>query len=166
MMDLRIEDLTVTVNGRDLVDRLNLAVASGEVVGLVGPNGSGKSTALRCVYRALRPTGGIVRVGGDDLWRLPLRTGAQRVAALTQQGGADFDFTVAEIVALGRSPHKSGNRPLTEAERAECVRVMEQLDIRHLAERGILELSGGELQRTLIARPRSAAESPDSRRAD
>jgi len=151
-MDLHLDDLTVTVDGRDLVDRLNLTVTSGEVVGLVGPNGSGKSTALRCVYRALRPSGGVVRVGGSDLWRLPLRTGAQRLAALTQEGGADFDFTVAEIVALGRSPHKSGNQPLTEAERAQCVRAMEQLDILHLAHRGILELSGGERQRTLIAR--------------
>lgn len=151
-MELRIEDLTVTVEGRDLVHRLDLTAADGEVVGIVGPNGSGKSTALRCVYRALRPSGGIVRVGGDDLRRLPLRRSAQRVAALTQQGGADFDFTVEEVVALGRAPHKRGEQPLTEAERDLCAQAMAQVDVTHLAQRGILELSGGERQRVLTAR--------------
>lgn len=151
-MELRIEDLTVTVDGRDLVHRLDLTAAAGEVVGLVGPNGSGKSTALRCVYRALRPSDGVVRLGDDDVWRMPLRSSAQSIAALTQQGGADFDFTVAEVVALGRTPHKRGNDPLTAADRELCEQAMEQMDVAHLAARGILELSGGERQRVLMAR--------------
>lgn len=151
-MQLHIDDLTVTVDGRDLVHRLDLTATAGEVVGLVGPNGSGKSTALRCVYRALRPSGGIVRIGGDDVWRMPLRSSAQSIAALTQQGGADFDFTVEEVVALGRTPHKHGNDPLTAAERELCEQAMAQMDVAHLARRGILELSGGERQRVLMAR--------------
>ncbi len=151
-MDLHIEDLTVTVDGRDLVHRLDLAAADGEVLGLVGPNGSGKSTALRTVYRALRPSGGVVRLGGDDVWRLPLRRTAQRIAALTQQSSTDFDFTVSEVVALGRTPHTHGNQPLTAAERELCRHAMEQMDIVHLADRGVLELSGGERQRVLMAR--------------
>lgn len=151
-MDLDIDDLTVTIDGSDLVHRLSLTVASGEILGVVGPNGSGKSTALRCVYRALKPSGGVVRVGGDDTWRLPLRSSARRLAALTQEGGADFDFTVEEVVALGRTPHKQGNQPLTEAERELCRDAMERMDVLHLAQRGILELSGGEKQRALVAR--------------
>ncbi|MEE2058518.1 ABC transporter ATP-binding protein [Rhodococcus artemisiae] len=151
-MDLGLDDLTVTIDGRDLVDRLSLSVSSGEIVGLVGPNGSGKSTALRCVYRALKPSAGIVRIGGDDIWRLPLRDSAQRVAALTQEGGADFDFTVEEVVALGRTPYKRGNDPLTDSERELCARAMNQMDVLDLAHRGIMDLSGGEKQRVLIAR--------------
>lgn len=151
-MELQIDDLTVAIDGRDLVHRLDLSAAHGEVVGLVGPNGSGKSTALRCVYRALQPTRGAVSVDGDDLWQMPLRSSAQRVAALTQESSADFDFTVEEVVALGRAPHKHGNQPLTTAERDLCARAMEQMDVAHLARRGILELSGGEKQRVLMAR--------------
>lgn len=151
-MDLTLADLTVTIDGRDIVDRLSLEASTGEVVGLVGPNGSGKSTALRCVYRALKPTGGVVRIGGDDLQRLSLRDSARRVAALTQDSGADFDFSVEDVVALGRAPYKHGNEPLTDAERDLCVRAMEQMDVLHLATRGILNLSGGERQRVLIAR--------------
>lgn len=159
MMDLRLDDVSVTIEGRAIVDRLRLRAAAGEVVGLVGPNGSGKSTALRSVYRALKPSGGAVWIGDDDLWRLSLREGARRIAALTQEGGADFDFTVEEVVALGRTPHKHGNEPLTAAEREMCVRAMEQMDVLDLAHRGVLKLSGGERQRVLIAR--ALVQQPD-----
>lgn len=151
-MDLELQGLTVEIAGRRLVDELDLSARSGEVMGIVGPNGSGKSTVLRCIYRALRPDSGTVRLGGRDSAALSVRETAQQIAALTQQGGSDFDYTVTEIVALGRTPHKRGNAPLTAAEEEACVRAMEQMDILHLAERGILGLSGGEAQRVLIAR--------------
>ncbi|MFK4068182.1 ABC transporter ATP-binding protein [Streptomyces sp. NPDC029674] len=150
--DLRIEGLGVVIDGRSLVRDLSLEVGEGQVVGLVGPNGSGKSTALRCVYRALRPATGTVRVGGDDIARLTMRRGAQLVAAMTQDGAVELDFTVEEVVALGRAPHQRGNQPLTARERELCVRAMERLDIHHLARRGVLTLSGGERQRVLLAR--------------
>ncbi|QVQ51858.1 ABC transporter ATP-binding protein [Spiractinospora alimapuensis] len=151
-MDLRAEDLSVEISGKRILHGLNLDVRDGGVVGLVGPNGSGKSTALRCVYRALRPRHGTIWVGGEDLSSLSLRASAQRVAALTQEGGSDLDFTVEEVVALGRAPHQRGNRRLDERERALCQRSMELLEVDHLARRGILELSGGERQRVLVAR--------------
>ncbi|MGW0533219.1 ABC transporter ATP-binding protein [Streptomyces sp. NPDC003032] len=151
-MDLRIEGLGVDIDGKSLVRELSLDVGSGEVVGLVGPNGSGKSTALRCVYRALRPAAGTVRVGGDDISRLPMRRSAQLVAAMTQDGAVDLDFTVEEVVALGRAPHQRGNQALSGRERELCEWAMERLDIRHLARRGVLTLSGGERQRVLLAR--------------
>ncbi|MFD6437184.1 ABC transporter ATP-binding protein [Streptomyces venezuelae] len=151
-MDLRIDGLSVAIDGKRLVHDLSLDVGDGEIVGLVGPNGSGKSTALRCVYRALRPTSGAVLVGGDDMARLTMRRGAQLVAAMTQDGAVDLDFTVEEVVALGRAPHQRGNQALTSRERELCARAMERLDVAHLAGRGILTLSGGERQRVLLAR--------------
>ncbi|MFI2614766.1 ABC transporter ATP-binding protein [Streptomyces sp. NPDC018584] len=151
-MDLRIEGLGVVIDGKSLVRDLSLDAGSGEVVGLVGPNGSGKSTALRCVYRALRPATGTVRVGGDDIAGLSMRRSAQLVAAMTQDGAVELDFTVEEVVALGRAPHQRGNQALSGRERELCVRAMERLDIRQLAKRGVLTLSGGERQRVLLAR--------------
>ncbi|MFG3132324.1 ABC transporter ATP-binding protein [Streptomyces tendae] len=151
-MDLRLDGLTVVTDGRSLVRGLSLEVPDGQVVGLVGPNGSGKSTALRCVYRALRPSSGTVWVGERDLTRLPLRDSARTIAAMTQDGGVDFDFTVEEVVALGRAPHLRGNQALSARERDLCERAMDRLDIRHLAHRGVLTLSGGERQRVLLAR--------------
>ncbi|WP_158892866.1 ABC transporter ATP-binding protein [Amycolatopsis anabasis] len=151
-MDLRLDRVSVVVNGSTLVRELSLEVPGGRIVGLIGPNGSGKSTALRCVYRALEPSGGTVWVGGTDLATIGLRESARSVAALTQEGGAEFDFTVEEIVALGRAPHLRGNQALSAWERALCRSAMTQLDVLHLADRGVLSLSGGERQRVLVAR--------------
>jgi iron complex transport system ATP-binding protein len=151
-MELRLDGLSVVTDGRSLVHDLSLDVEAGQVVGLVGPNGSGKSTALRCVYRALRPSSGTVWVGERQLSRLTVRHSARIVAAMTQDGAVDLDFTVEEVIALGRTPHLQGNQVLSRRERELCERAMDRLDIRHLARRGVLTLSGGERQRVLLAR--------------
>lgn len=152
MPRLSLDDLSVSIDGAAIVKDLVLAVGDGEVVGLIGPNGSGKTTALRCVYRALRPTGGTVRIDGEELSRMPLRDSARLVAALTQEGRADLDFTVEEIVALGRAPHLRGNQALSARERELCRQAMARMQVLHLAGRGVLSLSGGERQRVLVAR--------------
>ncbi|MDN5919343.1 MAG: ABC transporter ATP-binding protein [Pseudonocardia sp.] len=158
-MDLRLDGISVAIDGREIVRELSLDVASGTVVGLVGPNGSGKSTALRCVYRALTPSRGTVWVGDTDLSATSLRDGARAVAAMTQNHGSDLDFTVSELVALGRSPHLRGNRRLGAHDRAVCRRAMELLGVDDLAGRGVLTLSGGERQRVLAAR--ALAQEPE-----
>ncbi|MFI7673000.1 ABC transporter ATP-binding protein [Actinophytocola sp. NPDC049390] len=159
MAGLRFDELSVTVDRHVIVRSLVLDVPDGAVVGLVGPNGSGKSTALRCVYRALAPSGGAVWLDTVDLCAMGLRDSARRIAALTQENGVDLDFTVAEVVALGRAPHLTGNRPLGAHDRAVCHDAMVRLDVLHLAERSVLSLSGGERQRVLIAR--ALAQEPE-----
>jgi iron complex transport system ATP-binding protein len=159
MADLTFDALSVTVDHHVIVRELCLDVPAGSVVGLVGPNGSGKSTALRCVYRALAPSGGAVRLDGTDLAAVGRRDGARRIAALTQENSVDLDFTVAEVVALGRAPHLRGNQPLSARDRAVCRDAMAQLDVLRLAERSVLSLSGGERQRVLISR--ALAQEPE-----
>ncbi|GAA0929921.1 ABC transporter ATP-binding protein [Nonomuraea longicatena] len=151
-MILSLRSLSVERAGRALVERLDLDVAPGQIVGIVGPNGSGKSTALRCVYRALRPSSGAVLLDGADLGTLSLRDSARSVAALTQDSHAELDFTVEEVVALGRTPHARGNRALDARERELCAGAMARMDVSHLAGRSVLTLSGGERQRVLVAR--------------
>ncbi|WP_116040593.1 ABC transporter ATP-binding protein [Amycolatopsis palatopharyngis] len=151
-MRLDLEAISVEIADATLIRALELTVGSGEILGLVGPNGSGKSTALRCIYRALSPTTGVVRLDGDDIATQSLRTTAQSVAALTQESHTELDFTVAEVVALGRFPHLRGNQALSESELELCHRAMLRTEVTHLADRGMLSLSGGERQRVLIAR--------------
>ncbi|SFB58949.1 iron complex transport system ATP-binding protein [Amycolatopsis marina] len=151
-MHLDLEAVSVEIAGATLLRALDLSVGSGEILGLVGPNGSGKSTALRCIYRALRPTTGVVRLDGTDVGTQPLRTTARSVAALTQENHTELDFTVAEVVALGRFPHLRGNQQLSDRERDLCRAAMARTEVSHLADRGMLSLSGGERQRVLIAR--------------
>lgn len=146
---LHIEGVSVEAAGARLVDEVRLTVDSGAVVGLVGPNGSGKSTLLRCVYRALQPVAGAVRLDGDDIAGMPPRAAARVLAALPQESSAEFDFTVTEVVAMGRLPHKDRT---AASDREICADAMDRTGVAHLAERGFLALSGGERQRVLIAR--------------
>ncbi|BCK69364.1 ABC transporter ATP-binding protein [Streptomyces platensis] len=151
-MRIDITDLSVEVAGKRLVHDITLRAGSGRVVGLVGPNGSGKSTLLRCVYRALRPAAGTVRLDDADLHAMDARTGARLLAALPQEAGTEFDFTVAEVVAMGRLPHQRGSGRASAADTAHCTRALARVGADHLAGRGFLSLSGGEKQRVLIAR--------------
>ncbi|OSC68561.1 ABC transporter ATP-binding protein, partial [Streptomyces sp. BF-3] len=141
-MRIDIDELTVEIAGARLVDQVTLGAADGQLVGLVGPNGSGKSTLLRCVYRALRPSAGAVRIGGEDLHALTTREGTRRLAALPQDAVAEFDFTVAEIVAMGRLPHQGPMARTTDEDRRRCDEALEGVGAGHLAERGFLTLSG------------------------
>ncbi|MFI0975862.1 ABC transporter ATP-binding protein [Streptomyces sp. NPDC021093] len=151
-MRIDIEELSVEIAGARLVEDVALHAADGQLVGLVGPNGSGKSTLLRCVYRALRPAGGTVRVDGDDLYAMTAREGARRLAALPQEAVAEFDFTVSEVVAMGRLPHQRSVARTTDEDRQVCGTALARVGAAHLAGRGFLTLSGGEKQRVLIAR--------------
>ncbi|TSB18364.1 ABC transporter ATP-binding protein, partial [Streptomyces benahoarensis] len=151
-MRVDIEDLAVEVAGRRLLHDVTLRAADGQLIGLVGPNGSGKSTLLRCVYRALRPAGGTVRLDGADLHAMDAREGARLLAALPQEAQATFDFAVAEIVAMGRLPHQRGSGRASAADAEICARALARVGAGHLAHRGFPGLSGGEKQRVLIAR--------------
>ncbi|MFJ8691404.1 ABC transporter ATP-binding protein [Streptomyces roseolilacinus] len=150
--DLAVEGVTLTAGAHRLVRDVSLTARPGEVVGLVGPNGSGKSSLLRAVYRVLRPDAGSVRVDGADAWSLPVRRLARTLAAVVQEPGADFDLTVRDVVAMGRTPHKR----LLDGDTAEDGRLvgsaLEAVDAADLADRPFDRLSGGERQRVLIAR--------------
>ncbi|NEA38367.1 ABC transporter ATP-binding protein [Streptomyces sp. SID11385] len=148
-MRLDVEGVSVEVAGARLVDDVVLDAPAGAFVGLVGPNGSGKSTLLRCVYRARRPDAGVVRVGDEDVHRLAPRAAARLLAALPQETAADFDFTAAEVVAMGRLPHRERS---AARDREICARALADAGVAHLAARGFQSLSGGEKQRVLIAR--------------
>ncbi|MQA16182.1 MAG: heme ABC transporter ATP-binding protein [Pseudonocardiaceae bacterium] len=151
-MNVDLQRVSVRIAGEYLVRDLSLHVAAGEVVGLVGPNGCGKSTTLGCVYRTLRPAAGAVLLDGEDLRTVSLRHSARQLAALTQDGHVEFDFTVSEVVAMGRLPHQHALGRHDEHDRAICDRALHRVDAAHLARRSYLTLSGGEKQRVQIAR--------------
>ena len=133
-MRLDIDGVTVEAAGARLVDDIRLTVDSGAFVGLVGPNGSGKSTLLRCVYRALRPAAGVVRLDGEDVHALPPRAAARMLAALPQESSAEFDFTVAEVVAMGRLPHRE--RTAAVATRRSARGAMDRTGVRRISPTG------------------------------
>jgi len=140
-------------SGDTLLHRTSFDLEAGRVLGIVGPNGAGKTTLLRLLYRFHRPVTGTVRVNGDDIWHLSARATAQRVAAVLQEQPSDFALTVAEIVALGRTPHRQGFGGRASADDADIIETaLRQLDLQWLAGRYLETLSGGERQRVMVAR--------------
>ncbi len=138
--------------GRPVLRGLDVAVADGEVVGLVGPNGSGKTTALRILHGALRPDAGAVRLEGRDLAAYSGRERARRIAVLGQDGAGEVPLTVAEVALLGRVPHSGPFGATTGTDRQLATAALAATGVLHLARRGFGLLSGGEQQRVLIAR--------------
>ncbi|WLE62313.1 ABC transporter ATP-binding protein [Burkholderia plantarii] len=137
---------------RALLRRVTLDARPGELVGLIGPNGSGKTSLLRCAFRYERPHGGTIGVGGDDLWRLSPRLAAQRVAVVLQDPPDEFGLTVAQMVAMGHTPHKRMLDGDTAGDLARVARALAEVGLAGLGERPFATLSGGERQRALLAR--------------
>ncbi|MFJ6609225.1 ABC transporter ATP-binding protein [Streptomyces sp. NPDC091289] len=158
-MRLSLSGVGVRIGSVPIVADCDLTVEDGERVGLVGPNGSGKTTLLRTVYRALDPFAGRVALSGDDVTTLGQREVARRAALVAQDSTPNFDFTVEEVVAMGRGPWLRtfestigrGDGPITAA--------LERVRLADHRSRRLSTLSGGERQRALVARA-LAQESP------
>jgi iron complex transport system ATP-binding protein len=151
-MSLRLEGLAVDISGRRIVTGVDLAVGDHEFAGLVGPNGSGKSTILKAIYRVHPPSAGRVLLDGADLLSLRPRDAARRVAVVTQESTSEFDFTVREMVMIGRTPHKAAFDRDTESDRGIVDQAIERVGCEELPHRRFNTLSGGEKQLVLIAR--------------
>lgn len=147
-----VEDLHIAYDGRTVVAGAHLIAAEGEITGLVGPNGSGKSSLLRTVYRHLKPAGGRVLLDGTDLRELSSVQAARRVAALPQERGGDFELTVREVVAMGRTPYKRAFAGEDATDRDVVSKALADVGMADHTGRRFTELSGGERQRVLLAR--------------
>lgn len=151
-MNLAVDKVCINIEAKRIVQEVSLNVSSGEVVGLIGPNGSGKSTLLRSVYRMLKPVSGLVQLGDDNVWRLSARTSAQRTGVVVQEHSSEFEFTVSEVVAMGRTPHKKPFERDTAKDTDICHDSLERVNMTAFSERLFSTLSGGEKQRVLVAR--------------
>ena len=136
---------------RVVVDGVSLAVARGEIVGLLGPNGSGKTTMLRLLSGTLTPTRGSVRIGDAAMGALSRRELARRIAVVPQETHSAFEFSALEIVLMGRYPHL-GAFELEGADDLAIARdALAATGTRALESRQFTTLSGGEKQRVVIA---------------
>lgn len=145
------QSLSCGYGDKVVVKEIDLSIAEGEIVALLGPNGSGKSTLMKTIAGALPPLKGSVKLGDDDVTKLNHKEIALRMGYVPQIESPAFDFTVHEVVLMGRIPHSQGLFE-TEEDVAIAEEAMRRADCFDLADRPMSELSGGEGQRARIAR--------------
>ncbi|MGH3902023.1 MAG: ABC transporter ATP-binding protein [Pseudonocardiaceae bacterium] len=150
-MRVALDGVEVAIDGTVIVHGASIIIPNGAFVGVVGPNGSGKTTLMRTIYRSLRPAAGTVSIGDQDPWAVNSRRAAQLTAVVAQDSAVGFEFTVAEVAAMGRIPHKGSFDRETTADRHVVAGALAEVGMA-LAHRRYSTLSGGERQRVLIAR--------------
>jgi iron complex transport system ATP-binding protein len=156
-MRISARAVSLRLGSATVLDRVDMDVSGGDLVGLIGPNGAGKTSLLRLLAGLLSPGGGDIAYDGRDLPGLPLPERARRVAYLAQGDTVHWPIGVVPLVALGRLPHRGSASP--DADRAAVERALEMADVVEFRDRTLDTLSGGERARVLLARA-LAVEAP------
>lgn len=147
-----VDHVSVRLGESRVLTDVSLSVSPGELVGLIGPNGAGKTTLLRTMNGLVSPTSGTVRVTGRQVGDLSAREVGGLVATVHQDTTIGFDFPVADVVAMGRTPHRSRLAGSSPADLAAVEDALNRTETARFADRPIGELSGGERQRVVLAR--------------
>ncbi len=151
-MYIKCEQLAVELGGKLIIKQIDADFEKNKFIGIIGPNGSGKSTLLRSVYRVLTPKSGEIYLEDKPLKEYGYKQSARKMAVVSQHNYYNFEFSVKEVVLMGRSPHKKN----MERDNAEDYRIvnesLEQVDMSNYHERSFSTLSGGEQQRIILAR--------------
>jgi iron complex transport system ATP-binding protein len=156
---LEAEGLAFAYGARPVLSDVSIAVAPGELVGVIGPNGGGKTTLVRLLSGVLAPRAGSVRLGGRLLGAHRRREVARRLAVVPQDPTIELPFTALEVVLMGRAPHLPSLGFPGERDLALARRAMARLDVAGVEDRPLDRLSGGERQRVLLAR--ALAQEPE-----
>ncbi|WP_313131728.1 ABC transporter ATP-binding protein [Anaerocolumna sp.] len=151
-MKLNAEHISVSFSGADIVKDISVKVEDKQFVGIIGPNGCGKSTLLKSIYKVIKPQKGTVFLGDKDVLKSSPRIISKDMGVVGQFNDLSFDFTVQEMVMMGRTPHKH----LMDADNIQDYKIvadaLARVDLTEYADRSYLTLSGGEKQRVILAR--------------
>ena len=154
MSILEIENLTYKIDDSLISDGINIKFEENTFTGIIGPNGSGKSTLLKQIYRVLKPTKGKIFFDGIDIEDISSKKMARQMAVLPQENQSDFDYTVREIILMGRFPYHSffmGDHDF-DADINLMKKYLDIVGLREQENQYFKTLSGGEKQRVLLAR--------------
>lgn len=151
-MKITTQQLHAVLGNTEILRGIDFEANKGEFVGIIGPNGSGKSTLLRCLYRVLTPSEGAAFLDGKELSSYRVKESAQKLAVVAQHNYYNFEFSVRDVVMMGRAPHKRA----LDRDTAEDYQIMRQslkaVGMQEFEERSFSTLSGGEQQRIILAR--------------
>lgn len=151
-MNISTENIKVYIDNYNILKGIDINVGNNEFVGIIGPNGSGKSTLLKCIYRNLKQNSGIVKLDDIDINKLSIKESSKKLGVVSQHNNYNFDFTVYEIVLMGRSPHKKFLERDSAKDYDIVNEALKRVDMLEFRNRNFSSLSGGEQQRIILAR--------------
>src|SRR3989338_5742955 len=152
MIKLEVENLSLAYGHNVVMRELTFQATPGEMLGLIGPNGSGKSTVIKAMSRVMPPYSGKILVDEREIAKIPRSELARLIGVVPQMPLLPSTFTAFEIALMGRNPHLGLFQHESAADMAIAWQAMGRTHIQALAERQAGELSGGEIQRLVIAR--------------
>lgn len=149
---LEFHQIAAGYGDRQILKDVTLAIREGDFAGLIGSNGTGKSTLIKCVSGLLPLKRGKIMICGRDNTSLKSRERAQMVAVVPQSYHVEYDFTVEDIVMMGRNPYLSFRKKESQTDRDIVEEAMQMTNTAVFRDRLYNELSGGERQRVILAR--------------
>lgn len=149
---IELKHIQVSYGKREILHDIDAAIAPGRITAVMGPNGCGKTTLLRCIGGLLEPTSGSVGIDGQEVGSYSARALAQKVAFVRQQAQTDFEFSAFETVLMGRNPYQHHLQNESQKDWDIVEQCMKQTNTWHLRLAKPTEMSGGEMQRVMIAR--------------
>ncbi|MDD5758677.1 MAG: ABC transporter ATP-binding protein [Desulfobulbaceae bacterium] len=147
-----IDNISCAYGNQKVLHELSFSLTPGLFYGLIGPNGSGKTTLLDLILGNLTPHCGEVRFKDREVTQYSRRELAKEIALVPQDFRINFDFTVFDVVMMGRHPHIRRFANPSDNDHDIVNNVLAELEIDNLKNRLITQLSGGEKQRVIIAR--------------
>ena len=107
MFKVQVKNLRFSIDKKEILKDISFEIPKGSFVGVIGPNGCGKSTLLKNIYRLYKPASGSILLDNKELSKMKDKDCAKEIAVLAQESNTHFDFTVEQIVKMGRYPYKS-----------------------------------------------------------
>ena len=151
-MEILAKDIEFSIGSNDILKGVSIKVDKNEFIGIIGPNGSGKSTFLKCIYRILKPNNGCIMIDNEYLDNIPIKESAKKMGVVSQHNYYNFDFSVEEVVLMGRSPHKKRLERDNAKDYGIVKDSLQKVGMLDFRKRSFSTLSGGEQQRVILAR--------------
>ena len=149
---IEVENLSFGYTQGTILKDLSFEVMQGKFLAVAGPNGAGKTTLLNLLCGLLKPKAGSIAIDATHIESYSVKKLAQKIAVVRQEFVPVFDFTVAEMVSMARTPYLGTFGFESKADKQIIAEALEMTDTAHFASRPLAELSGGERQRVFIAR--------------
>jgi len=159
MGKIKVENLSHSYGHEKVLNNISINIENDHFITVVGPNGSGKTTLIKKLLRNFKLTKKTIFLDNKDVVDYKSKEFAKKIAAVQQNTNINYDFSVEDIVLMGRTPYIERFKSETHKDYEIVERVLKETDLYELKDRSFLELSGGEKQRVIIAR--ALAQEPE-----